>query len=105
MMDRRELLRPFRQRRQQRVLMKIQLFQRLAEIIFGRRLETISATAQENLVAIECEYLLLGVNALDLHGVQRLFEFARVGALAAQKEAPGKLLRQRRSAPRAPPTH
>src|SRR5262245_16286528 len=75
------------------------------EVVIGRGLEPVCASAQKNLVAVERHDLLFRVNALYLQRIEGLFELARgspLSPLAGQEEAARELLRQRRGATRAP---
>ena len=95
---RRIIARRFRQAGQQRAFFERAILQRLGEVILRASLESISAAAQKNLVAVHLHDLLFGVIAFDLQRQQNLFDLARVSFFRRQKQRSRQLLCQRRSA-------
>ena len=65
--------------------------QRLAEVDLRRRGEAVGALAEEDLVDVELEDLVLGQVGLDLPGEQDLAELAGDRLLAGQEEVAGDL--------------
>ena len=69
-----------------------EVFQRLAEIDAGRRLEAISALAEVHVVHVDLQNLPLAQRGFDLEGQQDFDEFARVVLLFGQVEVARHLL-------------
>ena len=84
--DGRIIGRRFGQAGKQRRFVQCQLFCRLAEIKFGRRLESVNAMAEINLVGVQGENLRLGETALDLHRQQRFLNLAMKRAVGRKEE-------------------
>jgi len=90
--------------REQSRLCDGQLGGRLVEVQPRRRLDAICAVAEEDLVCVHGDDLVLGVALLDVDGEQRLLDLARELALTFQEQVEGQLLGQRgRAATRADP--
>ena len=75
-----------------------ELVQRLAEIIRRRRGHAVGFLAEENLVQIKLEDLILGKRIVDAHGENHLADLAREFQLARKQEIARHLLRDGRSA-------
>ncbi len=73
-------------------LVDTQLVKGLAEIVESGGRDAIGVQAEENLIEIELEDLVLGEGLLDALGEERLLELALGGLLARQKEVFGDLL-------------
>jgi hypothetical protein len=72
------------------------LVQRLAEIDLAGRCETVRAVAEEDLIHVDLEDLLLGQGRLDLQRQQDLVDLAGEGLLGRQVEVARHLHRDRR---------
>ena len=81
-----------------RHLSDLKLVQRLAEIGLCSRGKTVGALAQEYLVDVELEDLVLGQTRFDLEGKQRLVKLPRERLFPGQEEIPGHLHRDRAGA-------
>ncbi|OPZ11879.1 MAG: hypothetical protein BWZ10_02152 [candidate division BRC1 bacterium ADurb.BinA364] len=68
---------------QQGALRQRQFFHRPLKIHVGGRFDSVGVAAEENLVQVELEDLLLGIAVFDLQGGERFLDFAVVGALGA----------------------
>ena len=75
-----------------------QLFRRSSEQMPRHRLDTVNARAQIDAIQVQLEDLILGELRIDHHGKHRLVELASIGLPVGQKQRPGELLRQRRTA-------
>jgi hypothetical protein len=75
-----------------------QVLQRLAEVDLARGREAVRALAEEDLVHVDLEDLLLAQHALDLERQQHLVDLAREGLLGRQVEVARHLHRDRRGA-------
>ena len=73
----------------------------LGEVELGRGLEAIGAVAKVDLVRIHLEDLVLGEDALDLHGEQDFLELSAVGLLVGEEEIARELHGERGGALRA----
>jgi hypothetical protein len=73
-----------------------QVLHRLAEVRFRRRGETIGAVAQEDLVHVDLQDLVLGEHVLQLERQQYFVQLAREGLLGRQVDIAGHLHRDRR---------
>src|SRR5207342_1794039 len=69
-----------------------------AEVSARRRLDTVQAVAEIDLVEIEPEDLLLGVDALETRRENQLLDLAPVGLVRRQEALAGELLRDRAAA-------
>ncbi len=69
----------------------------LREVVFRAGLETVHATAEVNLIAIEGEDLFFGKGVLDLQREKNFLQLARGGALVGEEEIAGELHGQRGS--------
>src|SRR3546814_13453803 len=69
--------------------------------LFRSRLDAVRVAAEEYLVEVELEDLLLGQRLLDLPGEDRFLGLARVADLVAHEQVLGALLGDRRGADRA----
>ena len=66
--------------------------ERMPEVVFACRLETVVATAQVDLVHVELEDFLLGVGLFDADGGHRLFDFTGDGTFRREEQEFGQLL-------------
>ena len=87
--------RKFRQRCQHRALGLGQLVQGLAVIELGGSGNAVGAIAEETLVEVKLEDLVLAQRILDAEGEEDLGQLARIGDFRAQEELPGHLLGDR----------
>ena len=85
------------QSRQRRGFGQRQLPHRLAEIIFGSRLEPVIAMRQINLIAVHRQNLFFGVVTLDLQRQQRLLNLAAKTAVGAIEEQRARKLHRQRA--------
>ncbi len=90
--------RKLRQRGQHRAFGNGQLIERLAVVELGRRRDAVRAMAEEDLVEVELEDLVLGQRALDAEREEDLGELARVADFRAEEEVARDLLGDRRAA-------
>ena len=96
------VVRPLGQGRQEGRLVRRQLAQRLAEIVVGRRGHAIGAIAEENLVQIQLEDLLLGEGRFQPVGEDGFLDLAVDAALVGQQDVLGHLLGDGRAALETP---
>jgi len=89
--QRRKSHRPLGQSGQQSRFRQVQVLRMLGKVVLGCSLEPVHPAAQIDLVAVECENLLLGEGALDLDGQIRLLDLARGGALRGEKQVARQL--------------
>ena len=72
-------------------LSEVQLVEGTAVVEQGRGAHSVGTMAEENLVEVELEDLLLAEEPLDLQGEQDLLELALVGLFPTEKEVPRHL--------------
>ena len=73
-------------------LVQVELVQGLAVVELGGRGDSVGAVAEEALVEIELEDLVLAEFALHLHGQQHFGQLAGIAVFGAEEELPGDLL-------------
>ncbi len=84
--------REFRDAGQGRRLGQAQLVQLLAVVIVGRRHDAVGAVAEEDLVQVQLEDLVLAELALHLQRQQHFLELAEIAVLVAEEEVARDLL-------------
>ncbi len=94
--QRRVILRPLRQRRQQSRLRQRQVLHMLVEIKLRPCLEPVRSMTQVDLIGIKRKDLVFREPALDLHRQEDLLELPPIRLLRRQEEVPRQLHRQRR---------
>ena len=82
-----------------------ELLERLGEVGLRRGGDAIGVLAEEDLVEVELEDLVLGERALEPGGEDDLLDLALAGAVAGQEEVLHHLLGDRRGAAQAPAVH
>ena len=96
------VVRPLGQCGEEGRLIRGQLAQRLAEIVIGRRCDTIGAVAEENLVEIQLHDLLFGQGRFQPVGQDGFLDLAVDAALIGQQDVLGHLLGYGRAAFKTP---
>ena len=98
LLDRMIVVGAFRQCREIGHLVEGELVQRFAEVVQRRRGDAVRVEAEEDLVEIELENLVLAEGLLDALGEQRLLQLALGRLFAGEQEVLGHLLRDGRGA-------
>ena len=97
------VVRPLGQGGEEGRLIRVQLAQRLAEIVVGRRCDAIGSVAEENLVEIQLHDLLFGQGRFQPVGQNGFLDLAVDAALIGQQDVLGHLLGDGRAALQPPP--
>ena len=79
--ERRIVIRAFRNTREHCAFAQIQIFDVLAEVSFSRRLHAVSTLPEINLVQIEFQNFLLGVLLFELERKENLLNFALISSV------------------------